>query len=280
MKKILILFSLICLCVCLYGCENSRPEPIRINVTANHTTTADSTHSESAVTPGKTTPNTENKPTTSVAATSAPSYTKAQIVGMLCDAVNKTKSYSGQLTVRHTECFSAQTTEITGGSLVSGFADKLISSVVKPTDETLTFSNCQATDSEGGNIGLLLPKSNSCTLAPEYVQDTSVSTVNGKTVISVTLISESVGMYDIPQGNNSCIGYLNTADFDISILTVEKADITYSGSVIKAQINSDGYIDSITYSVPMHIEGSASAFGIRGSAVFDGQQEENWIISW
>ena len=73
---------------------------------------------------------------------------------------------------------------------------------------------------------------------------------------------------------------LDVSSIDISILTVQSANITYSGSTIHAVINPDGYIASATYTIPLYVEGSASAIGISGSAVFTGQETESWTINW
>lgn len=42
-------------------------------------------------------------------------YSTAQIISKAADAVNKTKAYNGNLTVSHSEGFSAKVTEFSGG---------------------------------------------------------------------------------------------------------------------------------------------------------------------
>lgn len=214
------------------------------------------------------------------AGASPQTMTKAEILAVLSDAVNKTKAYTGAVSVHHTEGFSAEIQSITGGDLVASFANRLIGSVVAPVDETLSFSGGTAVNSEGETVPLLLPKRGAFTLTESGVASATVSQSGQNTVVDITLVSESVGMNEIPTANAAAIGYLDVSSIDISILTVQSANITYSGSTIHAVINPDGYIASATYTIPLYVEGSASAIGISGSAVFTGQETESWTINW
>ncbi len=218
--------------------------------------------------------------TTTPAYINVSSMSSSEILAMLTTAVNKTKAYDGTVSVRHTESFNADVTECTGGSIAASVANTVIGTVVKPTDEVLSFSGRSAVNSEGESVSILLPQKGNFSLGMNGISSVSASETYNGIEVYIKLVPEKVGLYDIPQANASSIGYLDIASFDLSILEVTSADINYTGSTIKAIINSDGYIDYAEYTIPMHVEASAKSGIISGSAVFDGMQTEIWVFNW
>lgn len=209
----------------------------------------------------------------------APSaMTDQQILDLLADSVNKTKAYSGNLTVQHSESFDANVTECTGGSLVAKVVNSLMGTVVKPTDETLSFSGGTAVNSEGETVTILLPQKGNFRLQMSGISAISAYADGANTVVSVTLVPESVGMYETPAANAAGVGFLDVASLDLSLIEVTKADIQYRGSTIKAVINPNGYVTYAEYTIPLHVEGAAGIGPVNGSAVFDGMQTEIWSL--
>ena len=208
------------------------------------------------------------------------SWSTEQIVSALSDAVNKTKAYSSPCSVRHSESFVSDVTECTGGALVERIANVLVGYVVKPSEETLSYSGGYATNNEGENVPILLPKRGPFTLTSSGVTSASATKSGDNIHITVKIVPESVGMYDIPPYNAAGIGYLDVASLDLNFFTVTGADINYIGSSINVIINSDGMVSKATYTIPMHIVGSAEAAIAGGSATFDGYQTEVWELPW
>ena len=201
-----------------------------------------------------------------------------QILELLTNAVNKTKAYTGNLSVYHSESFQANVTECTGGALVAKAVNILMGMVVKPTEETLSFSGGTAVNSEGETATILLPQKGGFRLTMSGISSISAYADGQNTVVSVSLIPESVGMYETPAANAAGVGFLDVSKLDLSFLEVTKADIRYTGSTIKAVIAPSGYVNYAEYTIPLHVEGSAHAGPISGSAVFDGMQTEIWNI--
>lgn len=207
-------------------------------------------------------------------------WTKAEILSFYKDAVTKTKAYKNNIAVRHTESFTAQITKITGGSIISNIANGLISSVVKPVDETLNFSNGTAVNSEGETTQILLPNDKPCTLTEAGIASASASKSGDNIIIKITLVSESCSIYDVPVHNASAVGYLSMGDVDLGVVSVNGATIVYKGSTIEATINPDGYVNQCKYAIPLSLEGSGSAMGINAEVALNGEQSETWIINW
>ena len=203
-----------------------------------------------------------------------------QIISKAKDAVNKTKSYKGSLTVDHNESFTADVTDCSAGGIVRSVVDLMIGWVVKPVEETLVFQNGKAVNSEGETVPIILPKRNNFSLDSSGVKSASVRRVGDEYVIKITLIEESVGMYQVPKYNAGAVGYLDVANFDISFMEVDSADIVYKGSSIELRINAEGYVTYANYKIPLHIDGSAHRGSISGSATFEGEQTEEWYLNF
>ena len=207
-------------------------------------------------------------------------WTTAQIIAKAKDAVNKTKAYTGNLTVSHSEGFTADVTECTGGEIVKSVVNLMIGWVVKPVDETLVYQNGKAVNSEGETVPIILPKRNGFSLNENGVESATVQQTGNEYVIKLKLIEESVGMYDTPTHNAASIGYLDVASFDISFMEIDSANIVYKGSSIELRINAEGLVTYANYKIPLHIDGSAHKGSISGSATFDGEQTEEWRLDW
>ncbi len=205
---------------------------------------------------------------------------KAQIVSKAKDAVNKTKAYTANLTVNHSESFNANVTECSAGGIVKTVVDLMIGWVVKPVDEVLLYQNGTAVNSEGETVPIILPKKNNFTLTEGGVESASVDLLNNEYIIKINLVQESVGMYDVPRHNAAAIGYLDVANFDLSFMEVDSADLVYKGSSIELRINADGYVTYASYKIPLHINGSAHKGSISGSASFEGEQSEIWVLNY
>lgn len=210
----------------------------------------------------------------------ASAWSTAQILSKASEAINKTKGYRNNLSVHHVETFNATVTECTGGSVVQSVANAMVGWVVEPVDETLNYSGGMATNSEGETVPVLLPKRGSFTLGHSGIAGASARTANGEHIINLNIVQESVNMYQVPSHNAAAIGYLDVSSFDLSFLTVDSADITYKGSSIELHINSQGYVTYAVYRVPLMIKGSGHSGAISGSVTFEGEQTEQWTLSY
>ena len=98
-------------------------------------------------------------PTTAAPLPTPETWTEAQIVQFVTNAVNLTKAYTGPLTVDQQQKFTFNIETISPNiPLVKNFAQSVIDGVLKGSQETLTFNGGYATTSEGETIPILLPK--------------------------------------------------------------------------------------------------------------------------
>lgn len=206
------------------------------------------------------------------------SWSTEEILAKMTTAINQTKSYKNNLSVHHSESFTANITECTGGAIGQRVANTLVASVVKPTDQTLNFSNGTATTSEGETTQILLPKNGRFSLTSAGVKSAKAYKEGDKTVLSVTLIQENVDEKTIPQHNSRGVGYLDVASVDLMGMTINDGEIQYLGSTITIKVNPAGYVTYAKYTIPLHVYGEGSKGSLSGYAVFDGEQTEIWEL--
>ncbi len=209
------------------------------------------------------------------------SYSKAQIISTYAAALEKTRAFTGNLTVDHTEAFTADIKEANpGGALTELLASNIVKLVGSEGQQTLNYSGGNATNADGETVPILLPQRTSFSLPEEGVKSAAISEENGMVHITITLIPETVSMGQVPKYNSTTIGYLDTSDMDFKIITISRVDIGYTGSVIDAYIRPDGYISSVNYTINMSTYAELSGMGITGYGVLEGAQTEKWKLNW
>ena len=305
---VLLALALITLCAC--GGKKNHEEPSEAETTAESTQAV--TESAAAVTGESTSAAATTAPTSAAAATTsttAPvsttaaattavqttaatsstaaassdfsSFDKAQTLNFLAAAINKTKAYTGDITVHHKESFTSEVTNVKpGGAMATRALNFIKDLVLKPTEEDYKFSGGTATTSEGETTQLLLPKAAAFTLPEEGVAAASISQEGDLVHVKLTLAAEEVkSLSEVPKYNAASIGYLDIAG-SFSILQIDEVTIKYPGSTIDAYVRGDGYVDRVTYTIKLDAGGKAHALGISGSADFSGDQVEIWEIKW
>lgn len=218
--------------------------------------------------------------TTQTAAAADPStWTTAEILKFTTDAVTKTKAYNDKITVDHEEAFDVRVTKAPGGSFVMNIADGVIASVAKPSQEVLTFTNGRTTNAEGENVPLLLPKRGAFTLTQDGIANAYAKKSGNDTIVHIQLVKEVGTLTDHPKHHAASLGYLDASDVDLGTIKLNYLDITYTGSTMDFVINSDGYVASVAYKIPIHIAVEANiGFTVAGEC--EGSQSETWKINW
>lgn len=209
---------------------------------------------------------------------SVSSWGTYEILSKMTAAINQTKAYKGNLAVHHSESFTANITECTGGAIGQRVANSLVSAVVKPTDQTLNFSNGTAITSEGEQTQILLPKNGQFTLSADGIKSANAYQEGDLIVLMVTLVQENVDQVKVPQHNSRSIGYLDPSSVDLMGMTITSGEIQYIGSSIMVKVNPQGYVTYARYTIPLHVYGEGAKGSLSGYAVFDGEQTEIWEL--
>lgn len=228
-----------------------------------------------------TAPSQQQEVTTAPAVKDPSSWTTAEILKFTTDAVTKTKAYTNTITVDHEEAFDVRVTKAPGGSLIMNTADSIIASVAKPSKETLTFTNGRTVNGEGEDVPLLLPKRGAFTLTADGIAKATAKKSGNDTIVHIQLVKEVGTLTNHPKHHAASVGYLDASDVDLgSTITLNYLDITYTGSTMDFVINSDGYVTSVDYKIPIHIAVEAKLFGITAAGECEGSQSEFWKLNW
>lgn len=224
--------------------------------------------------------NQEEKTTAQTENTNPSAWSKQEIVSFVTSAVNKTKAFTGQVSVNHSESFSATVTKAPGGSVIQNIANKIIGSVVKPTDEVMNFSGGKAVNSEGETVPLLLPKRNNFSLNPAGVAQASATQSGRDIVVTLKLVKETGTLTAHPPYHAGSLGYLDASDVDLGPVTLDYLDIDYTGSTMVITVNENGYAAAADYSIPIEVRCKGKALGITAEVECVGEQSEKWTVNW
>lgn len=209
------------------------------------------------------------------------SYSKSQVLEVYKAALTQTRNYTGALTVKQTESFNAEVKEsVPDNQLVKTLANYIVDLVGSEGSQELKFSNGKAVNKDDETVPILLPQRTEFSLTADGISQASISSEGEKLHVKMVLVPETVSMGEVPKYNASAIGYLDTSDMDFKIITIKRVDIGYTGSVIDAVIRSDGYIESVTYTINMSTYAELSGMGISGSGTLEGAQTEKWELVW
>ncbi|MBQ6118076.1 MAG: hypothetical protein IJK98_02480 [Clostridia bacterium] len=254
--------------------------------TAHAATTAPNIDPTATTLPGTSEAVTANPADTATTAaapvsTSDPStWSVQQIVDYVNQAMTQTRAYTGALNADHNETITATLTKAPGGSLVQSIANPIIEGAIKPTNETLAFSNGQAVDSEKETVPILLPKKSAFLLEAAGVASASAHAEGTDTVVEIAMIEETGTLDTPPRYNSTAIGYLNAGMVDLSAVTITSCDIHYTGSTMKLRINPNGYVVTADYYVPFVVEAAGKAMFMSAEVTCEGSDSESWVLKW
>ena len=249
----------------------------------NTTLPAVTTPAPTATQPAVTSPVPASVPSTTAApAPKDPSqWSKTEILTNLTKAVNDTKAFTGSVSVDHTEEFSNfNITKCPGGQIGINLANRIAGGFMKPSTETVSFSGGTGT-MEDETVPLLLPKRGAFSLTADGIKSARAMQNGGQTVIEITLVQESGSLNDVPKHNSAAIGYMDPSKVDLSVITIDKFNVTYEGSTLIVTIDAQGRVVNAAYTIPVLIDAAGSGpFGIKGEFSCTGTQKEIWKINW
>lgn len=228
------------------------------------------------------TDSTENRspsPEETTGETRLPPSSKEEILSFAADAVNKTKAFSGNMTVKHTQSFDIAITEVPGGNAVRKVANGIAESLVKPIDEKLTFNNGIAKGSDGEDLTMLLPMNSSFALTVDGVKSADIKAVNGNTVVTLTLVEETGTINSSPKHHSVSVGQMDVKSVDFGPVKMKKFDVNYYATTVTFTINPDGYVVNAVYDVPFKVDCTGSLFSYDANVKLEGKQYEVWTIT-
>ena len=233
---------------------------------------------ETAVAPSASGPeNTEAS--TGAPGTEAVDMSREELISLVSDAVSKTRDYTGDLTVKHSENFEFEIREITGGAPVKALANAFIKAVMSPSEDEIVFRGGKA-EYEGETVPILLPDSGEFSLPAEGVDQIGAVKDGENTVVRLTLVAEHADAVTPPKYNAGAFGYVDLSHLDLPGVTPGTVDFSYGGTQIEYVIRPDGYVQKASYNAQLSIDGNGKLLVIPASLVSGGTMTEVWDLQW
>lgn len=196
-----------------------------------------------------------------------------EIVKALVNAINATKA-TQNFSLKKTENNTVTVDEVTGG--IESAVNSVIAKQLDKPDTVCTFSN--GVDAAGTGKtpnSVIAPINKMASLSADGVQSANVTAgMNGAYTIEVVLKPET---QTLTQSAKNHSGVFETVDFSSldlpSGINMSEIFVTYTGASIKAQINKNGRLDEIKYTLPMTDGGGNGKMIIPISVKMHGQYD-------
>lgn len=187
-----------------------------------------------------------------------------EIVNLYVNAVNKTKD-TPNFTLTRQDTLNLKLDNITGGSLVTKFANQFVAAQSPYTTETLVFQNGVDINGSGETpLQALPPITGYAALDPRSLLSASaVPNAYGGYTISLALVDE-LQTLAAPAPNHSTTMEV----IDVSALgfpsgtNIERLDITYSGATIVAETDAEGRLAVMTHFLPVSYAEGAGSYSV------------------
>lgn len=178
--------------------------------------------------------------------------TTSEIISAYVNAVNALKAEQNFSLIK-TDSLDITIDDMTGATVLSGIANSVIASNTPSGSYYYTFTN--GYDSSGATpTSVIAPLNMSASLSESGVLSASATaTATGGYVITIYLADELQTLSAPATNHYTTVEVVNLDAVGIPSGTdVEVLNITYSGTIIQTEINSDGKIVSIYHELPVY----------------------------
>lgn len=221
------------------------------------------------------------EPTTVKELDSKPStWSKKTVIKKLCAAVNRLENEKGNFSVHETQNVEANILECSDEALLPALSS-IAKSFVGETDMTYNFSNGITVDATGVSVtaaDVLPPKGEIFSLRTNNVSFAKASKAGENILLTVKVDKERVDWSDVPENHSFAGGYIDFTKLTIDPASVSSAEVTYKKSVIKALINKNGELISISATMPYRVD-CTGRLGKSFTAVVDGRVDREWKVT-
>ena len=187
-----------------------------------------------------------------------PSSTE-EIVAKYNEVINATKKMQNG-TMHKTSDTSIEVTELSVSFLKSA-VNGIVSGLIKPSDDTWTFTNGAAEDGKTPSDAIT-PGGRDVALQAAGVKSATCTPDGDGYKIAIVLVEEK-STFDgtnttNPVHHESCLSPLNLATLDISPAKITSADMTYPGATLNVTVDGQGRVTHYDFKLPMSGKGAGS----------------------
>lgn len=205
-----------------------------------------------------------------------------EIVDKYNTAVNNLKNYQKSVKMEKKSTIDLEVTDCPGGDSVRMIVEEVLESFNGTvTDE----ENYILGQNRNGKLSNKVPPSEKdASLTLSAVKNITLSEKNGKQIIRVQL-KDGKGYFDgttmvDPEGYADVLNTLNFGTLDMGPVNIEDADITYSGVVVEAVLDSEGRVESLETVMPLAFVATARITVIYATLGIEGNIKEVYKFAY
>lgn len=235
-------------------------ETTTVQTTTAPTTTAPVETTTEATTTTETTMLT--LPTLPPSTTAKPTTTKAlsaEEVQEICDEFNELiydiKSREYELSVHKSDDFTIEITSFSLPVSTDGI-NRFMNNLIPKTDETYNFSEGVAKEDGTINLASYIPPSSAdgASVSPENIKR---ATRNSDGTITILFKADSSSFAEgetvIPPHISTATDHVDFANFALGPVAITKAEVTYPGTKITAEVDEEGDLDKLVIHQPVEV---------------------------
>lgn len=185
--------------------------------------------------------------------------TPEEIVAKYNEVINATKAMQNG-TMHKTSDTSIEVTDLSV-SFLKGTVNSIVSGLIKPSDDTWTFTNGAADDGTTPS-GAITPGGRDVNLQAAGVTS-ATCTPEGDGYKMVIVLGAETSTFDgtnttNPVHHESCLSPLNLATLDISPAKITEASMSYPGATLTVVVDGEGRVTHYDFKLPMEGNGKGS----------------------
>lgn len=188
---------------------------------------------------------------------------KEEVVAKYNELINGLKKNPGACKLHKT---SNTNINVTDAPAMKDQINKIVQGIVKPSDQTYTFSGNGGMGTEDTNnnadcemINIITPGGREVALKPEGVKE-ATATPSGDGYTMKIVLNEETSSFDgtnttKPVHHESCLSPLNLATLDIKPAKISEANMTYTGATLDLTVDGQGRVTRYAFNLPMSGKG-------------------------
>lgn len=202
-------------------------------------------------------------------------------------AINDYRAYKGTVTTHKVENTQVNITELPSiAKPLEGTINTVIGNVVKPVDETFTFTNGADVNDPNRTIGKkIIPWDRDATVTSADVSS-ATATANGDGGYTITLqfVSET-STFDgtnttDPVHHMTAMDPLNLATLSLDPIEISNAEMYYSGATTKITVDAQGRLIKLENTLPLEGSGTGGMGPIKATIGLAGQMDSTYTMQY
>ncbi len=218
---------------------------------------------------------------------SAVPSTTEEVCAAYNKAINEYRAFKGTVELHKVENVQVNITDLPSiAKPLEGTLNSVIGNIVKPVDETFTFTNGADVNDPGRTIGKkIIPWDRDAKVtAADVSSATAAANADGGYTITLKFVSET-SSYDgtnttDPVHHMTAMDPLNLATINADPIKITSAEMSYSGATTKLTVDAQGRIIKLENNLPLEGSGTGGMGPIKATIGLAGQMDSVYTMQY